>query len=133
MTAPRTLALIIRKPRRGIALVLVLGVLVIVSILVIGLLTSARVNLATSRNYSSGNDVRLLYDTVINLAIAQIKKGTSGQDLAWISQPGLIRTFSPNGQAGGLQAVFLLCDGGERGLQPWQRQCPGPGGAGRLV
>ncbi len=83
---------------RGIALVLVLAVLVIVSILVIGMLTSARVNLATAQSYSSGNDVQLLSDTAVNLAIAQIRKGTSNEDLAWISQPGLIRTFSPTGQ-----------------------------------
>ncbi len=64
------------------------------------MLASARVNLATARSYSSGNDVQLLGDTVVNLAIAQIQKGTSDPNLAWISQPGLIRTFSPDGQVG---------------------------------
>lgn len=84
--------------RRGIALILVMTIVALVSVLVVGMLISARKELVTAHNYSSGNSVQMLGDTVRNLVIAQIKKATSDSSKAWISQPGLIRTFSPSGQ-----------------------------------
>jgi hypothetical protein len=86
------------------ALVIVLASLVLLSILVVSILMSARQEVSSSNFYGAGNDVKLLADLPLNLVTAQIAKATSAPDLAWISQPGLLRTFSSSGQ----QKAFKL-------------------------
>ncbi len=90
--------------RRGMALVIVLASLVLLSILVVSILTSARQEVTSSNSYGAGSDAKLLADLPLNLVTAQIAKATSNPDQAWISQPGLLRTFSPDGQ----QKAFKL-------------------------
>ena len=80
------------------ALVIVLSSLVLLSILVVSILTSARQEVTSSNSYGAGSDAKLLADLPVNLVTAQIAKATSDPDLAWISQPGLLRTFSSSGQ-----------------------------------
>lgn len=84
--------------RRGMALVIVLSSLVLLSILVVSILTSARQEVTSSNSYGAGSDAKLLADLPLSLVTAQIAKATSDPDLAWISQPGLLRTFSSSGQ-----------------------------------
>ena len=86
------------------ALVIVLASLVLLSILVVSILTSARQEVTSSNSYGAGGDAKLLADLPLNLVTAQIAKATSDPDLAWISQPGLLRTFSSGGQ----QTAFKL-------------------------
>ncbi len=86
------------------ALVLVLATLVLLSILVVGILLSARQEVSSSRSYGAGSDVKLLADVPLSLVTAQIAKATSDPNQAWISQPGLLRTFSSDGQ----QKAFKL-------------------------
>jgi len=90
--------------RRGIALLLVLTMLLLLSLLVVGLLISARQEVATAKSYSDSSDVRTLADMSANFVISQIARATnqspyskSNEDNAWISQPGLLRTFDTNG------------------------------------
>jgi len=97
--------------RRGIALLLVLTMLLLLSLLVVGLLTTARQEVTTAKSYSDSNDVRSLADMTANFVISQLEQATNqlpnnpnNNDWAWISQPGLLRTFSPQGQ----QQVFKL-------------------------
>ena len=80
------------------ALLFVLAMLTLLSILVVGLLISARQEVATSKSYSDSSDVRMLAELSGNLVISQIAQATTAPDVAWISQPGLIRTFDPTGQ-----------------------------------
>jgi uncharacterized protein (TIGR02600 family) len=80
------------------ALVIVLSSLVLLSILVVSILTSARQEVTSSNSYGAGSDAKLLADLPLSLVTAQIAKATSDPDLAWISQPGLLRTFSSSGQ-----------------------------------
>ncbi|MEI8310430.1 MAG: Verru_Chthon cassette protein A [Verrucomicrobiota bacterium] len=86
------------------ALVIVLASLVLLSILVVSILVSARQEVSSSNSYGAGSDAKLLADLPLNLVTAQIAKATSDPDQAWISQPGLLRTFSPDGQ----QKAFKL-------------------------
>lgn len=86
------------------ALIIVLASLVLLSILVVSILMSARQEVTTSNAYGAGSDVKLLADLPLSLVTAQIAKATSDPDLAWISQPGLLRTFSSAGQ----QKAFKL-------------------------
>ncbi|MEI6035530.1 MAG: Verru_Chthon cassette protein A, partial [Verrucomicrobiae bacterium] len=79
------------------ALVLVLSTLVLLSILVVSILQSARQEVTSSNSYGAGSDVKMLADVPLSLVTAQIAQATSDPDHAWISQPGLLRTFSSSG------------------------------------
>lgn len=96
---------------RGVALVVVLGMLVLVLVLVVAFLSSVSVELQSAKKYSGGADARTLADSAVSLVISQIQDATagyeedpggnpiSGRPVAWASQPGLIRTFVESGSA----------------------------------
>jgi len=86
-----------RSPRRGMALVLVLSCLTLLSILVIAFLSSISTEVESSSSYASSNDVKQRSQTAVNMVIAQIQDATSSSTIAWSSQPGLIRTFDSSG------------------------------------
>lgn len=106
-----------RKPqsssKQGIALVLVLGFLVLISGLILAFFSSVTTDLSSSKSYAAGVSVKQLSDSATNLVMGQIMDGTrafenprdpsvkgsvpSGERLTWASQPGLIRTFSETG------------------------------------
>jgi uncharacterized protein (TIGR02600 family) len=88
---------------RGVALVVVLVCLVLVSVLVVSFLSSVTTELQSSKSYAEHTSVRLLADSAVQIVMGQIKAGTTGrgsmeQVVAWASQPGLIRTFDAAGQ-----------------------------------
>lgn len=84
------------------ALVIVLASLVLLAALALAFLASVNTELQSSKVYSQGANARLLSQTAVNLAIAQISEATKGVDssgntLAWASQPGMIRTYDTAG------------------------------------
>lgn len=90
--------------RDGVALVLVLAFLVIMSALVIAFFTSAGNELQSSQSAAASVSTRQLADTATNLVMSQIAEATNGQKdasppeiLAWASQPGMIRTYDQQG------------------------------------
>ena len=83
--------------QRGVALILVLGALVLISAIVIGFLSTVRQDRTSAAYYESGSTARQYADTAVTIAIAQIADATSNPDQAWISQPGLLRTFDTSG------------------------------------
>lgn len=83
--------------RRGVALVVVLGMLVLVLVLVVAFLSSVSTELQSAKKYSGGADARALADSAVSLVISQIQDATSTPQLAWASQPGMIRTYTGNG------------------------------------
>lgn len=85
------------KANQGVALVLVLGCLVLLSILIVAFLASVKTEMTSSSGYASSTDVKQRSQTAVNMVIAQIQEATSGTDTAWSSQPGLIRTFDGSG------------------------------------
>ncbi len=89
-----------RKVRRdgGAALILTLGMLVLLSGLVLAFLLTARTEYGASKAYEGGTNARLLADSALNLVIGQIREASTQPDQAWISQPGLIRTFDTRGK-----------------------------------
>jgi uncharacterized protein (TIGR02600 family) len=93
-------------PRRGIALLIVLGMLVLLSAIVVAFMTSVTTDLSASRGYEGGAQARLLADSAVNLVIAQIKEASTQQDQAWISQPGLIRTYEVGGKAAAAYKLY---------------------------
>jgi Tfp pilus assembly protein PilX len=101
MNSNRTLTLSFRRGRRGVALLLVLSTLLLVSILSIAFLASVGTEVASSSSYARSAEARLLADSAVNLAIGQVQLATSDDTTSrtWISQPGLIRVVDANGQS----------------------------------
>jgi len=83
--------------RSGVALLIVLGMLVILSVIVIAFMSRVTTDLADSKGYQSQANVRMLADSAVNLVIAQIRQASTASNNAWISQPGLIRTYDTSG------------------------------------
>lgn len=84
------------KSRRtaAISLVLVLGMLTLLSIIVVAFLSNVSTDLTASRSYEDQSTTRALADSAVNLVIAQIRDASTQASRAWMSQPGLIRTFT---------------------------------------
>lgn len=91
--------------RDGVALVLVLAFLVILSVLILTFFTSVTTESSSASAYSHGTTAKMLADSAVHIAEGQIRDATQGVDdpsdpssiVAWASQPGMIRTFGTNG------------------------------------
>jgi uncharacterized protein (TIGR02600 family) len=93
----RTLRPLSAQPR-GIALVVLLGMLVLVTGLVVAFLSSVSTELQSAKSYASGTDARVLADSAVNIVISQVQDATADAQLAWASQPGMIRTYDAEGK-----------------------------------
>jgi uncharacterized protein (TIGR02600 family) len=83
----------------GAALLLTLGMLVLLSGLVLAFMLTVRTEFGAAKAYEAGTDARLLADSALNLVIGQLREASTQPEVAWISQPGLIRTFDTRGNA----------------------------------
>ena len=90
-----------RQPA-GIALVIVLAFLVLISVIVVAFLSSVSSQLTASKTVANSASVQQLADSAVNVVMAQMVDATkgqaSGENLAWASQPGMIRTFDEAGR-----------------------------------
>lgn len=94
------------RSRRGMALVIVLGVLLLITGLVVSFLVQAGGERTSSHNYLVEVNVRQLVDTTVNLVCAQIDNATTqGGGSVWASQPGALRLF---GEDGSLKTIYKL-------------------------
>ncbi|HSI86774.1 MAG: Verru_Chthon cassette protein A [Candidatus Methylacidiphilales bacterium] len=88
--------------RSGFALVVVLAVLLLLATLVVGFLTSAMTERAAASSFQAASATRQLADTVVGVVQGQINVATSQSDqgslVAWASQPGMVRTFTADGE-----------------------------------
>ena len=90
------------KPE-GIALVIVLSFLVLISVIILAFFSSVSTELTNSKAVANSASTHQLADSAVNVVMAQIVDATKGQDstsnttLAWASQPGMIRTFDTSG------------------------------------
>jgi len=82
--------------RRGAALVLVLSVLVLLAGLVVAIFYTSQSDRQSASLFAGSFEAKSLAETSVNLVIAQITDATRQTGRAWISQPGLIRTFTGN-------------------------------------
>src|SRR5687768_13928265 len=83
----------------GVALVIVLGFLVIISALAVAFFSSVTTELKASRNFASGVTTRQLAESTVQLVMGQIRNATNRQNGAWASQPGMIKVFDDDGRA----------------------------------
>lgn len=96
--------------RRGVALVMVVTMLGLITVLVLALYSLAESELKGARHYSSSHQSRQLSDVAVDVIISQLRKSTTqnisttGREI-WTSQPGLVRRYATSGQ---LEAAFKL-------------------------
>ncbi len=85
-----------RPQPRGVALVIVLSMLVLLSALLVAFMTTASTERQAAFANAGVTSARQLADSTVSLVISQIREATSGTDefTTWASQPGAIRTFS---------------------------------------
>ena len=81
----------------GWALVVVLSLVALISFLLIAILAGSRSELSMTAAYAQVQESRTLVDSTVNTVIAEIREASTTPDTAWISQPGLIRTFDASG------------------------------------
>ena len=91
-----------RENRKGIALVLVLAFLVLITVLVIAFFSTVSTELSGAKGYASETTAQQLANSASQTVIGIIGAATSGSDAqgnptAWVSQPGMIRTYSTSG------------------------------------
>lgn len=88
--------------RSGVALLLVISTVAIMSLLVIAFLSLVRTEEQSSEAFAQGVEVRNLADVPLNLVIGQLRKATenNGNDRTWASQPGMIRVFGKSNDSG---------------------------------
>ena len=93
--------------RRGVALILVIAFIVLISALVIGFFSRVTTELSSARSYAEGVNVRQLADSAVAVVMGQIRNATTVKNGAWASQPGMIRVYrTAGGQAGSAAYAF---------------------------
>ena len=89
----------------GMALVMVLVVLVLLSGLLVAFFSSANLNRTAASSYADGAVTKHLSDSAVSYAMGQMRAATTGTNIAWASQPGMIRTYDNSGNK---QALYKL-------------------------
>lgn len=83
-----------KAPASGIALVIVLTILVLILGLVTIFLARTRVERGATSAYSASSATQRLADLATSMVKGQIRDATTqGNAVAWMSQPGMIRTY----------------------------------------
>lgn len=98
------------RPRRdgGLVLLIVLGCIGIMAILIVSFLIGANSEVTASKLYSASTETQNLSSSALNLVMGLVSEATDIQtnDIAWASQPGLIRRWNAGGTAP--SAVYKL-------------------------
>ncbi|XHR27114.1 MAG: Verru_Chthon cassette protein A [Chthoniobacteraceae bacterium] len=89
---------------KGMALILVLSFLVLISMLIIAFFSSVMTESTVSKSYADGVSTKQLADSAASLVMGTLKEATSPSSgstgpatTAWASQPGMIRTYATDG------------------------------------
>ena len=80
----------------GMVLVVVVAMLAVATLLLIALFTGARHQMFGARDDAALAREKMLADSAAALVIGQIAQASAQTNQAWISQPGLLRTYSTN-------------------------------------
>lgn len=100
------------RRERGMALVLVLALLVLITALVVGFFRRASFERTGAHAYFESNRNGILVDHVVSIVQNQIDHASTVRDgsspVAWATQPGMVRTFNAQGNL--LRAYKLYSD-----------------------
>ena len=99
--------MIVKSNSRGIALILVLVFLVLLSVLALAFFGSVATELQASRNFASGVTTRQLAESATNIVMGQIREATARENGAWASQPGMIRVYRDGSSASSQADAFF--------------------------
>ncbi len=91
---------------RGVALVVILAFLALLSALIIAYFSSVTSEYANAKSFSDGLSTRQLADSAVNLVMGQIREATTQENSAWASQPGMIRVYEQDGKVGGFYKLY---------------------------
>jgi uncharacterized protein (TIGR02600 family) len=97
----------------GVALVIVLSIIVLLSALLVAFMSSVSTESASAKAAVRGIEARQVAESALNLAISQIRDATRGDAVrraAWASQPGLIRQFDENGGEGLVYKLYTAAE-----------------------
>ena len=87
--------------RKGVALILVVSFIVLLSALVVGFFSRVTTELTGARSYAEGINARQLAESAVSVVMGQIRAATTITNGCWASQPGMIRVYGgANGVAG---------------------------------
>ena len=84
------------KKQGGFVLIIALGVLAVMTILLLALLQGSSHQIRGAESDATYAQEKMLADSAVALVIGQIQQASTQPGQAWISQPGLIRTFGAN-------------------------------------
>ncbi|MEM9478198.1 MAG: Verru_Chthon cassette protein A [Verrucomicrobiota bacterium] len=112
-----------RQRSRGVAVIFVLLMLTLVSVLTVSFFATSQSEYESSTLYERAGKVDWLAQAAIDLAIAQLREGTTSKDTGgereariWASQPGAIRTFDLEGDPDEVYKLYsdddMIVDGG---------------------
>src|SRR5690349_1482451 len=98
-----------RPTPRGVALVIVLSMLVLLSALLVAFMTTASTERSASFANAGVANSRQIADSTVSYVISQIRDATSvpEDNVIWASQPGAIRTFAGTITSGGTKTGSL--------------------------
>jgi uncharacterized protein (TIGR02600 family) len=93
-----------RIKRRGVALILVVSFIVLLSALVISFFSRVTSELGGARSYAEGISSKHLADSAVGVVMGQIRAATTIKNGCWASQPGMIRVYGTAGGQASAQA-----------------------------
>lgn len=102
---------------KGVALVIVLAIVVLLTGLIVAFFSSVTSDAKTARTQIALAESDALSDSVVQIAISQIRSATQSTspdgvaNLTWASQPGAIRTFQ-NSSGGPTHRIYKLYSAG---------------------
>ncbi len=79
--------------RRGIALIVVLVFLVLLSVFVVGFFSNSQDELTAAQSFTGGVSANQLSESAVSVVMGQIREATTRPNGAWGSQPGMIRVY----------------------------------------
>jgi uncharacterized protein (TIGR02600 family) len=80
----------------GMVLIMVVAVIAVATLLLVALFAGTRHQLIGAQNDAALAREKMLADSAVALVIGQIAQASTQTNQAWISQPGLLRTYSTN-------------------------------------
>jgi hypothetical protein len=78
----------------GMVLIMVLAMLAVATLLLVALFAGTRHQILGAQDEASFAREKMLADSAVALVIGQIAQASTQTNQAWISQPGLLRTYS---------------------------------------
>ncbi len=81
------------RQRKGVALILVISFIVLLSGLVVGFFSRVTTELTSARTYAESISARQLAESAVSIVMGQIRAATTITNGCWASQPGMIRVY----------------------------------------